>query len=73
MLSFVFTTLVSLACLAVRRPDTFFDIYLPVLVKMSLITPAHERAFRRERAKRSRSPDAFFTSPPMVEIIAVKK
>jgi hypothetical protein len=54
-------------------PDTFFDIYLPVLVKMRLITPAHERAFRREWSKRSRSPDAFFTSPPMVEIIAVKK
>jgi ubiquinone/menaquinone biosynthesis C-methylase UbiE len=37
-------------------PDTFFDIYLPSLVKMSFITSAHERAFRREWAKRSRSP-----------------
>ncbi|HZJ13925.1 MAG TPA: methyltransferase domain-containing protein [Chthoniobacteraceae bacterium] len=54
-------------------PDTFFDIYLPVLLKMRLITFAHERAFRHEWKKRSRSPDAFFTSPPMVEIIAVKK
>ena len=54
-------------------PDTFFDLHLPVLVKMRLITTAHERAFRREWAKRSRDPGAFFTSPPMVEIIAVKR
>jgi hypothetical protein len=55
-------------------PDTFFDIYLPVLLKMRLITFAHERAFRpRVEETRRGSPDAFFTSPPMVEIIAVKK
>jgi SAM-dependent methyltransferase len=53
-------------------PDTFFDIYLPSLVKMQLITSAHERAFRQEWAKRSRDPGAFFASPPMVEIVAVK-
>jgi ubiquinone/menaquinone biosynthesis C-methylase UbiE len=54
-------------------PDTFFDLHLPALVKMRFITSAHERAFRREWAKRSRDPGAFFTSPPMVEIIAVKR
>ncbi|HEX5221607.1 MAG TPA: methyltransferase domain-containing protein [Verrucomicrobiae bacterium] len=54
-------------------PDTFFDIYLPSLVKTGFITVADERNFRREWAKRSRNPDAFFTSPPMVEIIAVKR
>jgi ubiquinone/menaquinone biosynthesis C-methylase UbiE len=54
-------------------PDTFFDIYLPALVKMGFITAAHEQVFRREWAKRSRSPDAFYTSPPMIEIIALKK
>jgi ubiquinone/menaquinone biosynthesis C-methylase UbiE len=54
-------------------PDTFFDIYLPSLVKTGFITSADERSFRREWAKRSRNPDAFFTSPPMLEIIAVKK
>lgn len=53
-------------------PDSFFDIHLPTLVRMRLITPAHERAFRREWAKRSRDAGAFFTSPPMVEIVAVK-
>lgn len=53
-------------------PDTFFDIYLPTLVRMRLITAADERAFRREWAKRSRDAGAFFTSPPMVEIIARK-
>ena len=54
-------------------PDTFFDIYLPSLVKTGFITAMDERRFRGEWAKRSRNPDAFFTSPPMVEIIAVKK
>ncbi len=54
-------------------PDSFFDIYLPMLVKSRLITAAQERAFRREWAKRSRDEGAFFTSPPMIEIIAVKK
>jgi ubiquinone/menaquinone biosynthesis C-methylase UbiE len=54
-------------------PDTFFDIYLPSLVKTGFITGVDERRFRREWAKRSCNPDAFFTSPPMIEIIAVKK
>ena len=54
-------------------PDTFFDIYLPTLVKANFITAAHERAFRREWSKRSRDRGAFFTSPPMIEIIAVKR
>jgi len=54
-------------------PDSFFNLYLPVLVKMNLITVAHEREFRQEWARRSRDPGAFFTSPPMIEIIAVKR
>ena len=54
-------------------PDTFFDIYLPSLVKTGFLTAAHEREYRRAWAQRSRNPGAFFTSPPMVEIIAVKK
>ena len=54
-------------------PDTFFDIYLPSLVRARFITGAQERAFRREWAKRGRDRGAFFTSPAMVEIIAVKQ
>src|SRR6185436_9361566 len=54
-------------------PDTFFDIHLPSLVKTGFLTAAHERNYRRAWAQRSRNPGAFFTSPPMVEIIAVKK
>jgi SAM-dependent methyltransferase len=54
-------------------PDSFFDIYLPILVKSRFITASDDRAFRREWAKRSRDPGAFFTSPPMIEIIAVKR
>jgi len=54
-------------------PDSFFDIYLPTLVKMRLIRPSDERNFRRAWAQRSRDPGAFFTSPPMIEIVAVKR
>ena len=54
-------------------PDSFFKIYLPTLVEMKLITGSEKKSFLREWAKRSRDPAAFFTTPPMLEIIAVKK
>ncbi|MEY2409096.1 MAG: hypothetical protein QOF48_1766 [Verrucomicrobiota bacterium] len=54
-------------------PDSFFNIYLPTLVKMRLIRPRDERAFRNAWAEWSRNPAAFFTTPPMVEIVAVKR
>lgn len=52
-------------------PATFFANYLPSLVQMGELTENHARAFTRDWGERSRSPDAFLTSPPMVEVIGV--
>jgi hypothetical protein len=54
-------------------PDSFFKIYLPALVEMKLITESEQKNFLRTWAKRSQDPAAFFTTPPMIEIIGVKK
>ena len=54
-------------------PATFFDNYLPALMEMGLFNQADVRLFRREWKKRAHDPAAFFASPPMVEIIAVKR
>ena len=53
-------------------PATFFANSLPDLVEMGEITDEERRAFAREWDERSRSPDAFFLSPPMVEVVAFK-
>jgi SAM-dependent methyltransferase len=53
-------------------PGTFFANYLPDLVEMGEITADERAEFEREWAARSRDPDSYFLSPPMVEIIAVK-
>lgn len=50
-------------------PTTFFRNYVPRLVEMGLLTPEEQRAFEEEWAQRSRDPDTFFVTPPMVEII----
>lgn len=54
-------------------PDSFFKIYLPSLVEMKLLTMQDVKKFLREWRERSHDPAAFFTTPPMIEIIAVKK
>ena len=56
-----------------KWPETFFAIYLPALVEMGLIDESDQQSFQREWRKRSRDPSAFFVTPPMLEIIAVKK
>lgn len=53
-------------------PATFFANYLPLLVQMGEITDEERRAFEREWDERSRTPDAFLLTPPMVEVIGVK-
>jgi ubiquinone/menaquinone biosynthesis C-methylase UbiE len=53
-------------------PATFFENYLPSLVAMGEITEGDRAAFTDVWAERSRSPDAFLLSPPMVEVIAEK-
>jgi ubiquinone/menaquinone biosynthesis C-methylase UbiE len=54
-------------------PDSFFKNYVPVLVKAGLLTPTDARLFFQEWRRRSKDPAAFFVTPPMVEIIAIKK
>ena len=53
-------------------PATFFANYLPSLVRMGEITDEERRAFEWEWEERSRSPDAFLLSPPMVEVTGVR-
>ena len=53
-------------------PATFFANYLPSLVQMGEITDVERRAFEHAWEERSRSPDAFLLTPPMVEVTGVK-
>lgn len=54
-------------------PDSFFRNYVPVLVKSGFLKQADAREFRQAWQQRSNDSSAFFVTPPMVEIIAVKK
>ena len=53
-------------------PGSFFAGYTASLVKMGEITDEERLAFAREWEERSRSPDAFLLTPPMVEVIGFK-
>ncbi len=53
-------------------PDFFFRNYVPLLVEMGLLTAVEQTAFESEWSDRSRDPGAFFTTPPMFDVIAVK-
>lgn len=53
-------------------PTTFFSIFLPKLVESGVLTAAEKAAFDRDWADRSRDPNAYFVTPPMLEIIGVK-
>jgi SAM-dependent methyltransferase len=53
-------------------PKTFFRNFLPVLEGQGLLTAAHTREFLALLEEYSRREDAFFASPPMLEIIAEK-
>ena len=54
-------------------PATFFAIFVPTLVKTGFLTPDDQRAFAREWAARSSDRNSFFSSPPMVDVVAVKR
>jgi SAM-dependent methyltransferase len=54
-------------------PATFFRNYLPVLVEMGLLTAEERRAFDVDWVERSKSPAAFFASPPVVDVIGIKR
>ncbi len=53
-------------------PDIFIETYAPKLVEEGRLTSAEHDALRRDWEERSHDPAAFFCSPPMVDIIAVK-
>lgn len=54
-------------------PDTFFANYLPALGRLGLFSRTERREFLRQWRRRSRDPAAFFVTPPMIEVIAVKR
>jgi ubiquinone/menaquinone biosynthesis C-methylase UbiE len=53
-------------------PGSFFTRYVLNLVQMGEITDEERLAFLRAWEERSRSPDAFLLTPPMVEVVGVK-
>lgn len=56
-----------------KWPETFLQNYLPHLRQSGFITADDEAEFKFEWAKRSKDPAAFFATPPMLEVIAIKK
>jgi ubiquinone/menaquinone biosynthesis C-methylase UbiE len=56
-----------------KWPETFLQNFLPHLRESGFITTAEMTEFQSEWEKRSRDPAAFFATPPMLELIAIKK
>ena len=56
-----------------KWPETFFENYLPVLIELGLFTESDRNKFNREWRKRTRDPNAFFVTPPMIEVIGIKR
>jgi SAM-dependent methyltransferase len=54
-------------------PISFFRNYLPVLVEQGRITRADADEFLHDWDERSHDPAAFLMTPPMVEVIGVKR
>ena len=54
-------------------PSTFFVNFLPTLVDSHALTNDDVAAFWRDYEARSANPAAYFMSPPMVELIGVKR
>lgn len=56
-----------------RWPQSFFANYLPTLVEMKLITGTEASAFQAEWKARSEEATSFFLTPPMVQVVGVKR
>ncbi len=54
-------------------PTIFINTYAPKLVEEGKLTPKEHDALVQDWAARSNDPGAFFCSPPMIEIIALKQ
>ena len=52
--------------------ETFFKNYLRRLESMGLIDVQQKNSFQEQWSQRSSMPEAFFVTPPMIEIIATK-
>ncbi|MFN0158102.1 MAG: class I SAM-dependent methyltransferase [Bacteroidota bacterium] len=55
-----------------KWPAIFIETYGPKLVEEGRMTPEEHKTLVRDWEERTNDPGAFFCSPPMVEIIAVK-
>ena len=54
-------------------PTIFIETYGPKLVEEGRLTPAEHEALVEDWKRHTNDPNAFFVSPPMVDIIAVKR
>ena len=54
-------------------PRTFFDNFLPFLVQTGYLTEDERRDFDAVWAERAADPAAFLATPPMVEVVAVRR
>ena len=54
-------------------PRTFFAIFLPTLVETGRLTPHEIELFWQDYEARTKDSAAFFMSPPMVEVVGVKR
>jgi SAM-dependent methyltransferase len=54
-------------------PRAFFTNFLPVLVANGFLAQADADAFDARWAEREREPGSFFSTPPMVEVIGIKR
>lgn len=54
-------------------PTTFFRNYVPRMVAAGFLTPAEQQAFEREWAYRTDDPTSFFVTPPVFDIVGIKR
>lgn len=54
-------------------PDSFFRNYVPELCRTGYVSETDRDAFAREWAERSRDPHTFLQTPPVYDIVAVRR
>jgi hypothetical protein len=54
-------------------PRRFFDNYLPGLVERGYLAQGDVDAFNAVWAERAADPASYFASPPMVEVVGMKR
>ena len=53
-------------------PPLFFKSYIPKLLEMNLLKKSDEKQFWKDWYQRSQDPNAFFITPPILNIIGIK-